>query len=54
MIERIKVICGPMWEKRARRQENKSLDRLPYPPPSLLAVLSHFSKLRNSPVVPQG
>lgn len=28
VIERIKVICGPMWEKRARRQENKMFDRL--------------------------
>lgn len=28
VIERIKVICGPTWESRAKRQENKSLDRL--------------------------
>ena len=28
VIARIKAICGPMWEKRARRQENKMLDRL--------------------------
>jgi hypothetical protein len=28
VIERIKVICGPMWEKRAKRQGEKMLDRL--------------------------
>jgi hypothetical protein len=28
VIERIKVICGPMWEKRAKRQAEKMLDRL--------------------------
>lgn len=28
VIARIKAICGPRWEKRARRQEAKSLDRL--------------------------
>jgi hypothetical protein len=28
IIERIKVICGPRWEKRAKRQANKMLDRL--------------------------
>ena len=28
VIERIKAICKPMWERRARRQEAKTLDRL--------------------------
>ena len=28
VIERIKVICRPMWMKRAKRQQNKMLDRL--------------------------
>ena len=28
IIERIKVICGPMWQKRATRLENKMLERL--------------------------
>ena len=28
VIARIKVICGPMWQKRARRLENKMLERL--------------------------
>ena len=28
VIARIKTICGPMWEKRARRQAAKALDRL--------------------------
>ena len=28
VIERIKIICGPWWEKRARRLENKMLERL--------------------------
>lgn len=28
IIERIKAICGPWWEKRAKRLENKMLDRL--------------------------
>ena len=28
IIARIKVICGPMWEKRAKRLENRSLERL--------------------------
>lgn len=30
IIERIKVICGPTWRKRARRLENKMLDRLTF------------------------
>ena len=30
VIERIKRICGPTWEKRARRQENRMLDRLTF------------------------
>ena len=28
VIQRIKAICKPTWEKRARRQANKTLDRL--------------------------
>jgi len=28
IIERIKAICRPTWEKRAKRLENKMLDRL--------------------------
>jgi len=28
IIERVKMICGPMWEKRARRLEDKMLERL--------------------------
>ena len=28
VIARIKVICGPWWEKRAKRLENKMLDHL--------------------------
>jgi hypothetical protein len=28
IIARIKVICGPWWEKRAKRLENKMLERL--------------------------
>ena len=28
VIARIKAICGPTWEKRAKRQENKMLERL--------------------------
>ena len=28
VIARIKAICGPRWEKRAKRQEAKALDRL--------------------------
>jgi len=28
IIERIKEICGPVWEKRAKRLENKMLKRL--------------------------
>ena len=28
IIERIKVICGPMWQKRATRLENKMLEWL--------------------------
>jgi len=28
IIDRIKVICGPWWEKRAKRLENKMLERL--------------------------
>jgi hypothetical protein len=28
VIARIKAICGPMWQKRARRLENKMLERL--------------------------
>ena len=27
VIARIKAICGPRWEKRARRLENKMLER---------------------------
>ena len=27
VIERIKAICGPWWEKRAKRLENKMLER---------------------------
>jgi hypothetical protein len=27
IISRIKAICGPRWEKRARRLENKMLER---------------------------
>jgi hypothetical protein len=30
VIQRIKRICGPTWEKRARRQENRMLDRLTF------------------------
>ena len=28
VIARIKVICGPAWEKRAKRQENRMLEHL--------------------------
>jgi hypothetical protein len=28
VIDKIKVICGPWWDKRARRQEEKMLNRL--------------------------
>ena len=28
IIARIKTICGPWWEKRAKRLENKMLDHL--------------------------
>ena len=28
IIEKIKMICGPWWGKRAKRQANKMLDRL--------------------------
>ena len=28
VIERIKIICRPTWEKRAKRLENKMLGRL--------------------------
>ena len=28
VIERIKAICGPWWEKRVRRLENRMLERL--------------------------
>ena len=28
VIARIKAICGPTWEKRAKRLENKMLERL--------------------------
>ena len=28
IIEKIKVICGPRWKKRAKRQEEKMLNRL--------------------------
>jgi hypothetical protein len=28
VIARIKVICGPWWTKRAKRLENKMLERL--------------------------
>ena len=28
VIERIKAICGPTWEKRAKRLENKMLERM--------------------------
>lgn len=28
IIARIKVICGPTWEKRAKRQEDTMLNRL--------------------------
>jgi hypothetical protein len=28
VIARIKVICGPMWEKRAKRHENRMLERM--------------------------
>jgi hypothetical protein len=28
IIEKIKAICGPMWEKRAKRLEDKMLERL--------------------------
>jgi hypothetical protein len=27
IIERIKAICGPWWEKRAKRLENEMLER---------------------------
>jgi len=27
IIDRIKAICGPMWEKRAKRLENEMLER---------------------------
>jgi hypothetical protein len=30
VIARIKAICGRTWEKRARRQENRMLDRLTF------------------------
>ncbi len=28
IIDRIKVICGPWWEKRTKRLENRMLERL--------------------------
>jgi hypothetical protein len=28
IIEKIKAICGPTWDKRAKRQEEKMLNRL--------------------------
>ena len=28
IIQRIKLICGPWWERRAKRLENKMLERL--------------------------
>lgn len=28
IIARIKTICGPMWEKRAKRLEDRMLERL--------------------------
>jgi hypothetical protein len=28
IIERIKAICGPTWDKRSKRREEKMLDRL--------------------------
>jgi len=28
VIERIKAICNPIWQTRAKRLENKTLDRL--------------------------
>ena len=28
IVERIKRICGPWWRKRAKRLENKALERL--------------------------
>jgi hypothetical protein len=28
IIDKIKVICGPWWTKRAKRQEEKMLNRL--------------------------
>jgi hypothetical protein len=28
IIEKIKVICGPTWDQRAKRQEEKMLQRL--------------------------
>ena len=30
IIERIKRVCGPMWEKRTKRLENKMLNRLTF------------------------
>jgi hypothetical protein len=30
VIEKIKRICQPMWEKRAKRLENKALNRLTF------------------------
>ena len=30
IIARIKATCGPMWEKRTRRLENKMLNRLTF------------------------
>ncbi len=30
IIGRIKAICGPTWERRAKRLENRMLDRLTF------------------------
>jgi hypothetical protein len=30
IIARIKAICGPTWEKRAKRLDNRMLDRLTF------------------------
>lgn len=30
VIQRVKRICGPMWERRAKRLENKLLNRLTF------------------------
>jgi hypothetical protein len=30
IIARIKAICGPTWEKRARRLQNRMLERLTF------------------------